>query len=147
MLAKREEVRMDFTHRPQPPEQLDDFAACGIQRAEDIHSLFVSPFYFGCEADDVFNAWAFNTSVNPFGARLQAIFGSDIGHWDVPDMREVVAEAYELVERGQVTEDDFRDFVFGNAVSFFAGTNPDFFKGTRVEGAVDKALARTAGIR
>ena len=27
----------------------------------------------------------------------------------------------------------FRDFVFGNPVSFFGGMNPDFFKGTVVE--------------
>ena len=34
------------------------------------------------------------------GARLRAMMGSDISHWDVPDMTEPVAEAYELVERG-----------------------------------------------
>ena len=44
----------------------------------------------GVRADDPMNAWAFNTKVNPMGARLKAVFSSDIGHWDVPDMREVV---------------------------------------------------------
>ena len=34
------------------------------------------------------------------GARLNALFSSDIGHFDVPDMTEVVPEAYELVEHG-----------------------------------------------
>jgi hypothetical protein len=48
-------------------------------------------------------------------------------------MTNVLAEAYELVERHQVDEADFRDFVFGNAVRFWAGTNPDFFKGTAIE--------------
>ena len=38
-------------------------------------------------------ATAFNTKVNPFGARLNAMFGSDISHWDVPDMAEVLGEA------------------------------------------------------
>ena len=30
------------------------------------------------------NSTAFNTKVNPFGARLGAMFGSDVAHWDVP---------------------------------------------------------------
>ena len=43
------------------------------------------PYYFGCEADDRMNATAFGRA-NPFGARINAIFSSDIGHFDVPDM-------------------------------------------------------------
>jgi len=73
--------------------------------------------------------------MNPFGARLRAIFSSDIGHWDVPDMTEVLEEAYELVEHGLLTEEDFRDFVFTNPVTLWTGMNPDFFKGTVVEQA------------
>ena len=46
-------------------------AACEIERAEDIRDLFVPRFFFGCEADDPLTATAFNTKVNPFGARLQ----------------------------------------------------------------------------
>ena len=57
--------------------------------AEDIRDLFVPNFYFGCEADDPINAMAFDTRKLPFGAKLNAIFSSDIGHWDVPDMTEV----------------------------------------------------------
>ena len=34
------------------------------------------------------NALAFDTACLPRGARLNAMFASDIGHWDVPDMRE-----------------------------------------------------------
>jgi len=78
--------------------------------------------------------------MNPFGARLRAIFSSDIGHWDVPDMTEVLEEAYELVEHGLLTEDDFRDFVFTNPATLWTGMNPDFFKGTVVE----QAAARVA---
>ncbi len=64
------------------------------------------------------------------------IFSSDIGHCDVPDNRAVLAEAYELVEKGMVTQEDFRDFTFANAASLYTGTNPDFFKGTVLEHAV-----------
>jgi predicted TIM-barrel fold metal-dependent hydrolase len=114
-------------------EPVDDFARCEIARAEDIPGLFVDNFYFGCEADDPVNSWAFATRANPYGVKLRAIMGSDIGHFDVFEMTNVLAEAYELVERHQVDEADFRDLVFGNAVRFWAGTNPDFFKGTAIE--------------
>lgn len=121
------------------PALLDDWRQCRITRAEDFREAFVPPFYFGCEADDPMNARAFQG--NPFGARLQAIFSSDIGHWDVPDMREVVEEAYELVEGGLITERDFCDFMFVNPVTLWTGMNPDFFKGTAVEKDVEKLLA------
>ena len=118
------------------PEQLDDFARCQIERAEDIRDLFVSNFYFGCEADDPVNAWAFNRQVNPFGAKLNAVFGSDIGHFDVPDMTDVLGEAYEGVEDGVLSQDDFRDFVFTNPVRLWTSMNPDFFVGTAIESQV-----------
>ena len=70
---------------------LDEFAACGIEAVSDIKELFVDPFFFGCEADDPLTSMAFNTKVNPFGAELNAMMGSDIAHWDVPDMTEVLA--------------------------------------------------------
>jgi predicted TIM-barrel fold metal-dependent hydrolase len=119
---------------------LDDWAQCGIEKAEDIRELFVPHFYFGCEADDPLNATAFNGKMNPFGARLRAIFSSDIGHWDVPDMSTVLEEAYELVEDGLLSEEDFRDFVFTNPVTLWTGMNPEFFKGTVVEQAAAQVV-------
>ena len=112
---------------------IDDYAACGIERPQDFRDLFARNFYFGCEADDPMNAWGFNTRVNPYEARMKALFGSDIGHFDVPDMREVLIEAHELVDDGIITPDDFRDFVFTYPVEFWTGVNPDFFKGTAVD--------------
>lgn len=90
------------------------------------------------------NTWAFNTKVNPCGARLKAMFSSDIGHFDVTDMATVVPEAYELLEHELLSPDDFRDFMFTNPVSLFCDTNPDFFKGTLVEQAVDQLRANKA---
>ena len=119
---------------------LDEFAACGIERAEDVRDRFVPSFYFGCEADDPMNAWAFDTRINPFGVRIHTLFGSDIGHWDVRDMREVVEEAWELVEHDLISKDDFRAFSFENAARFWTAQNPDFFAGTNVESAVRAAL-------
>jgi predicted TIM-barrel fold metal-dependent hydrolase len=111
---------------------LDDFAACKITRKEDWVDLYATPYYFGCEADDRMNAVAFGKG-NPFGAQLNAIYSSDIGHFDVIDMRDPLPEAFELVEDGHITQDNFRDFTFTNAVKLWGTQNPNFFKGTSVE--------------
>jgi hypothetical protein len=55
-------------------------------------------------------------------------------------MLDVVEEAYEPVERGLITPEDFREFVFTNAVRLHGGPNPNFFKGTRVEAEVDRLM-------
>jgi hypothetical protein len=125
-------------------EDLDDYFRCKIAGRDDIRELFVPRYYFGCEADDPTNAWAFNRKANPMGARLNALFSSDIGHFDVPDMAEVVPEAYELVEHGLIDDADFRDFMFANAVRFWGEVNPDFFKGTVVEKAAAEVLGHGA---
>jgi predicted TIM-barrel fold metal-dependent hydrolase len=114
---------------------VDDFAAIGIETPDDLVERFVPHFFFGCEADDPANALAFDTRVNAFGAKLGAIFSSDIGHWDVPDITAVLEEAHELVERDLLDDGDFRDFVFANTVRLYTGTNPKFFDGTVVEDA------------
>ncbi len=124
--------------------ELDDYAACKIKRPEDIRDLFVNNFYFGCEADDPLNSYAFNRKANPYGAKMNVLFGSDIGHFDVQDMKDVVPEAYEMVEDKLITEDDFRDFMFANPVRFWGEANPRFFKGTRVEREAAALLGRDA---
>jgi hypothetical protein len=63
------------------------------------------------------------------------VFGSDIGHWDVPVMADVLEEVYEPVDDGLVTADDLRDFVFADPVRLWTSTNPRFFAGTVVEDA------------
>lgn len=121
-------------------EELDDYSRCGIKTTEDFRSLFVDRFYFGCEADDPANSWAFNSDNNPLNANLKALFGSDIGHFDVADMTQVLPEAHELVDEDKITADDFRDFVFSNPVHFWGETNPDFFAGTRIAAAAKSEL-------
>lgn len=122
-------------------ENLDDFSACEIREKTDLRDLFTGNFYFGCEADDRMTAWAFSRKHNPMNARLHALFGSDIGHFDVADMSRVVPEAYELVEGGLIGDDDFRDFMFTNPVRFWGEGNPDFFKGTVIEKEAEAVLA------
>jgi hypothetical protein len=120
---------------------LDDFAACRITRKEDWLDLFARPFYFGCEADDRTNGWAFSPH-NPLGTTLNALYSSDIGHFDVIDMRDPLPEAYELVEDGVISPASFRDFTFANAVRLWGTQNPRFFEGTTVARAAAEELAR-----
>ncbi|MFP6725857.1 MAG: amidohydrolase family protein [Alphaproteobacteria bacterium] len=123
-----------------PPEELDDFSGTGINGGRDILRIFDNNFYFGSEADDRMTAVAFDTKLNHYGAKMNAVLGSDIGHWDVPDMTKVMVEAYELVDDGFMDEEAFRDFTYGNVVRMHAGMNPAFFKGTIVEQEVASNL-------
>ena len=129
------------TGSTEDPATVDEFRHCEVTGPEDFRQLYTEPFYFGCEADDPVTASAFDVRANPLHARLNAVLGSDIGHWDVPDMSEVLEEAWEPVEEGLISEPDFRDFAFGNAARLWTRLNPDFFRGTAVEKAVDELLA------
>jgi len=126
----------------EPPELIDEFARCALGSPEDVRELFAARFFFGCEADDPVNAWAFDTRRNPLGARLGAVFSSDIGHWDVPDMAGVLGEAWELVEHELITPEDFRAFVFDHPLELWTAANPGFFDGTSVEKAAREARIR-----
>jgi len=123
------------------PGEWDEWRHSGVQQAHDVYDRFVPHFFFGCEGDDRVTSWAFDAIRNPLGARLNAIFGSDLGHYDLMDMRDAAAEAYDCVELGLMSEQDFRDFVFVNPVKLHCGMNPDFFKGTILEQDAEKAMS------
>jgi len=97
--------------------------------------VFRKNYFFGCEGDDRMTAVGFDARLNHYDLKLNAMLGSDVGHFDVTDMAAVLGEAHELVERGLLTPDDFRAFTFTNVASLHAGMNPDFFAGTVVEDA------------
>jgi predicted TIM-barrel fold metal-dependent hydrolase len=115
------------------PRDVDQFGESLLTGVEDLLDMFANRFYFGCEADDPMNVLAFASNLNPGGITLPAIFASDVGHWDVPDLRGVVPEAYELVEHGHIDEEQFRDFVFDNPVRLWTAMNPEFFRDTILE--------------
>jgi predicted TIM-barrel fold metal-dependent hydrolase len=125
------------------PEAIDEFAAMGVSNEAELADSFIPHFYFGCEGDDRLTAWAFNQRINPLGVKLRVMYSSDIGHWDVPDMSRALPEAWELVEEGLLSPEDFRDFTFTNVVRFYTAVNPDFFAGTAVE--KEAATVVTAG--
>jgi len=124
-------------------ENLDDYHRCEIKEKADFKELFVDKFYFGCEADDRLNGVAFQENIHR-GAKLNALYSSDVGHWDVQDMNDVVTSAYGLIEKGVMKPDDFRRFTFENPARFWTSTNPDFFKGTILEKEVDELLASSS---
>jgi predicted TIM-barrel fold metal-dependent hydrolase len=120
----------------------DEFAAAHITNSEQIRDLFSTRFYFGCESDDPTTRWAFDER-SSLGARFQPIFSSDISHFDVTDMTEVLEEAWELVEQDLIDEPAFRALTFSNTVTLHGRMNPNFFKGTSVEDAALRELTRS----
>lgn len=118
----------------------DDFGASKITSIADIRRIFSQNFFFGCEADDPTAAWALDEKMN--GVALRPLLGSDISHWDLPDMTSVLEEAHELVEDGFLDPGQFRAFTFSNTVALHGGMNPDFFKGTVVEKQAADELRR-----
>lgn len=127
--------------RGEDPALLDEWEPSGIESAEDISAIFTRQFYFGCEGDDPLTALAFDNHGAPGGSKLHPLYGSDLSHWDVPEMARAAEEAYELVEHGLIGEGDFRELVFDNPLRFWTAANPEFFRGTVVESAVARALA------
>lgn len=76
-----------------------------------------------------------------FGDRVKAFLGSDSGHWDVPDITAITANAYSFVERGILTEEDLRYFLSIHPLELYTSLNRDFFKGTTVEKSAEEYLA------
>ena len=122
-------------------EAHDEFQALGVSSPNEIAELFAHAFFFGCEAGDRGIATAF-PPFPPRGRRLNAIFSSDMGHWDVPDVTGVLPEALELVDAGLLSPEDFRRFTFENPVELFTRANPEFFEGTAVEGSARELFQR-----
>jgi predicted TIM-barrel fold metal-dependent hydrolase len=145
--ARYEEIARRMQEAPaEHPAGFDDFAASLVTSEDDIVRVFQEQLFFGCEADDPMNALAFDRRLVPRGGRLNAVFASDIGHWDVRDLRDVLPEAWELVEDGLLTEDDFGDFTCANVVRMLTTTNPSFFEATAVADAA-RALLPVSGVR
>ncbi len=120
-----------------------DFKLVDIPDRETLKSLFRKNFFFGAEADDPMTAIAFDPRMK---MNLRPVLGSDIGHFDVIDATEVLEEAYELVEDGLITAENFRDFVFVNPIRMFAGLNKDFFKDTIIEQEARTVLAQETAV-
>ncbi len=123
-----------------PPADRDEWRHVGASTKAELIERFAPNFFFGCEADDRTIAYAFSPA-NSRGFELKPIFSSDIGHWDAGDVAGVVAESYELVEDGVLTEDQYSRFVYENPARLFLGQNPQFFEGTPVAGRAAELLA------
>ena len=129
---------------PEDPGELNEFAAAGITKAEDIRDRFLNHFYFGTESNDTRVAAAFNRKAIPYGDRVKAFLGSDSGHWDVPDITAIASNAYSFVERDIISEEDLRYFLSTHPLELYTSLNRDFFKGTIVEQAADEFLAKSS---
>ena len=105
----------------------DEWAQTGVRDEHDFARIFAN-FYFGCEADDLSVHRALDARANPMRTRLQPIFSSDIGHWDVPDISTVLLESHRLVDKGILSDADYRDFVFTYPAQLHLKANPGFFE-------------------
>lgn len=112
------------------PDVVNDFEAAGVQGVGDIVRQITTQCFFGCEADDASTAQAFESARLPERSTLSPIFSSDIGHWDVAHIDEVVPEAYEHIEKGWLDKEQFRAFMCDNALRMYSDMDPDFFAGT-----------------
>jgi len=139
-VGQLDEALLMLSDPEESPESLDEFAESLVGSESDIVDIFSQQYFFGCEADDPMNAVGFASAMLPHQAKLQAVFASDIGHWDVPDMLAVLPEAYELLEDGLLSDQDFEEFAFANAVRLWGSQNPDFFEGTAVAQAARSCL-------
>lgn len=128
---------------PQPAQMLeregdqawvrDEFADAGIDEEEDLAPIFGEQFFFGCESDDAGVHRALDGRGNPMQTTLRPMFSSDIGHWDVPRLIDVVPQSRHLVNRGLLDDAGYRRFAFEEVVRAHTRLNPDFFVGTTVE--------------
>lgn len=143
----RDTLGRRYTREARQPnaDELEDFGRAGIGSVEDIRKQWVDSFFFGSESDDRTVAHAFNDKANPLGAKINAIYSSDVGHWDVPDLTDALAQAHALVDEGVITEADFKAYVFENPYRLYTEANADFFKGTAVEAKLKTAALKTAG--
>jgi predicted TIM-barrel fold metal-dependent hydrolase len=118
---------------------VNEFARMGGD--DDLRSMFANSFFFGCEAEDRTTAFAFDSSL---GFDFAPVLGSDIGHWDVAVMSEVMTGAYDLVRDGTLSEEQFKAFVYTNPARLYRDQNPAFFDGTVLEAQLGSAVPATA---
>ena len=82
-------LRTYFARPAARPEQLDEFAAAGLRTRRLTFAIGSCPTSISAARPTT--AWSRGRSPRtsiPLGARFRPIFGSDISHWDVPDMTE-----------------------------------------------------------
>ena len=115
------------------PEVFDDFGAAGIESIDDIVRQITTQCFFGCEADDPLAGLAMESKRLPQQCELAPVFSSDIGHWDVAHVHEVIPELEEHLEHGWLSPAGFRAFTCDNAIRLYTEANPEFFAGTAIE--------------
>jgi predicted TIM-barrel fold metal-dependent hydrolase len=129
--ADQLEAALSYLNQPVCADELvDEFEASGIDGFETVERIFREQFFAGCEADDPLTCLAFDERLGP---GVGVLLGSDLGHWDAPDATELLAEAWDQVERGLLTEEQLRRLTFDDPVRAWAGSGLGPFAGTALE--------------
>jgi hypothetical protein len=100
-----------------------------VSNEREIIALAAPRMWFGCEADDRTVIAAF-AEHNGLGVDFNVMLGSDISHFDTPDMDAVVPSARRLVDKGLLNEHQLRALLCDNAARLFTHADPSFFEGT-----------------
>jgi len=140
MVRQRDRLGAHLSREPGRPAVLDEFAQAGITSVEDILEPFENRLSFGCEADDPLIGVGYGLNFEGRRAALRPIIGSDVSHWDAPVMNQVIVEAYELLEHGLLSPEQFKEFTFTNPIRLHGGANPGFFEGTVIESEAREVL-------
>src|SRR5262249_7104698 len=80
---ERGDLGLKSSAHDEPLAPRDDFESWGDTSPEEFIEIFSRSFSSGCEADDPLTRLAFG---DVDGIRLNAVLGTDIGHFDVVDM-------------------------------------------------------------
>jgi hypothetical protein len=79
---------------------------------------------------------------NGLGTDLNVMLGSDISHFDTPDMDRVVPSACHLVDKGLLSDAQLRALLCDNAARLFTHADREFFAGTAVADYVSGVTLR-----
>jgi hypothetical protein len=140
--ADQLEAALSYLNQPVGEGDLvDEFEASGIDGPETVERIFREQFFAGCEADDPLTCLAFDERLGP---GVGVVLGSDLGHWDAPHATELLVEAWDQVERGLLTEEQFRRLTFDDPVRAWAGSGLGPFAGTALEGEICRGSAARA---
>ena len=146
----RKAIRQHLARPTTRPAVLDEFSRAEVTSLDDI----IEPFQRrDCSSaarptTPPDQAWAFGSRCMGGPPAAVRLFGSDVSHWDVPVMSQVLVEAYEQLEDDDLDADEVPGpSTFASAVRLHGGANPSFFDNTVLRDQAAEVLAAISRLR
>ena len=121
----------------------DEWSRCGVREEHDFARIFEN-FFFGCEADDPSVHRALDARANPFKLRFQPIFSTTSVTGTFPTSSACCSKVIISRTRGSSATPTIAISFSPIPRDLHMKANPDFFKGTVVEGATFEPLLTSA---